>query len=292
MTGGQTNTHAWRGGAGLVYVAAMARQIPLGRDTGHPDRYAPDLLYPVARAEGRRNLGLGEKLPFDGADLWTVWELSWLNTRGKPVVATADLRIPITSPNIVESKSLKLYLNSLNSMRYGSIADVAEVIRSDLTRVVGAGVGVRIDAPQQEQGLGQPHGTCLDELDVTISKYDVDPELLSGAASGDEAEESLYTNLMRSNCPVTGQPDWATVFIRYRGARIDYASLLKYLVSYRTHDEFHEQCVERIFVDIQRHCAPSALTIYARYTRRGGIDINPYRSNFEPAPENRRIWRQ
>lgn len=273
----------------------MMSDSPLGRPTPPPTDYAPQVLHGIDRSDGRRALGLTDDLPFEGADLWTAHELSWLNARGRPVVATADLSIPATSPSIVESKSLKLYLNSLSAMRHAGADEVAERIRRDLEAVVGASIELRLRLPSDARRdvPAAPPGTCLDDLDISIDTYEVDPELLAGSVtSGPVVDETLYTHLLRSNCPVTGQPDWATLIVRYRGERIDPAALLRYVVSYRGHREFHEQCVERIFVELRRRCRPAALTVYARYTRRGGVDINPFRSDFEPVPANVPVWRQ
>lgn len=272
-------------------------ESPLGQRTEYPDAYAPELLSGFARAAGRADLGLSGELPFQGVDLWNAYELSWLNEKGKPVVATAELSFPATSPQLVESKSLKLYLNSLNRMRCSSAAELEQRIVRDLAAVAGAEPEVRI-VPAfdfRPAAIDLPDGDCIDDLDVEIATYQVDPELLSlaaGADADDPVEETLYSNLLKSNCPITGQPDWATVSLHYRGARIDRSSLLAYIVSFHGHDEFHEQCVERIFVDIRRRCAPEALSVYARYTRRGGLDINPFRSDFESPPGHRRLWRQ
>lgn len=273
----------------------MAAELPLGKRIPYPREYAPSVLAGIPRDEGRAALGLTGVPPFAGVDLWNAHELSWLDTRGKPVVATAELWVPATSPRMVESKSLKLYLDSLNGMRHESAGAVRRLITTDVQRVVGAELEVRIElaAKSEPRRAAEPKGTCLDDADASIDVYDVAPELLEGSADpGVEVEETLYSHLLKSNCPVTGQPDWATVSLRYRGGRIDRTALLRYIVSYRNHDEFHEQCVERIFVDVQRQCHPSALTVFARYNRRGGIDINPFRSDFETLTDNVRAWRQ
>jgi 7-cyano-7-deazaguanine reductase len=273
----------------------MPTDSPLGRPTPPPADYAPEVLHAIDRSDGRRELGLTDDLPFEGADLWTAHEVSWLNEQGRPVVATADLSIPATSPSIVESKSLKLYLSSLSAMRHATAEAVAERIRRDLQEVVGASIKVRLKLPSDARRdvPATPPGTCLDDLDIAIDTYELDPELLADSvAPGPVVDETLHTHLLKSNCPVTGQPDWATLIVRYRGGRIDPAALLRYVVSYRGHREFHEQCVERIFVDLHRRCRPEALTVYARYTRRGGVDINPFRSDFESPPPNSPVWRQ
>ena len=269
-----------------------------GADTipaGPPAEYSPDLLHEISRAEGRARLGIADALPFAGEDIWNAYELSWLDTGGRPVAATGEFRIPADSPNLVESKSLKFYLNSLNGSRYDSPEVVRTIIASDLSRVCGTDAQVRLHYPVSAGALaqGEPVGQCIDTEGLEQPTYDLDPELLRDSIeSRSHIAETLHSNLLKTNCPVTGQPDWATVMIRYRGPKIRRSALLAYLVSYRNHAEFHEQCVERIFVDIERYCQPTALSVYARYLRRGGLDINPFRSNFETPPPNVRLLRQ
>jgi len=273
----------------------MSAELPLGKPTQYPSDYDPSLLVAIPRSLGRQALGLSGELPFDGVDIWNAYELSWLEPSGKPVVATAELRVPARSPNLVESKSLKLYLNSLNGAQYSSASEVERQILSDLKSVVGCDVelALQLTADDCPPGRGAPQGTCIDSAEVTIDRYQVTPELLAdGADSSDMVEETLYSQLLKSNCPVTAQPDWATLIVSYKGGRIDQGALLRYVVSYRDHDEFHEQCVERVFLDLLRHCKPTALTVEARYTRRGGLDINPLRSNCGARAENVRLWRQ
>ncbi|TLM65566.1 MAG: NADPH-dependent 7-cyano-7-deazaguanine reductase QueF [Deltaproteobacteria bacterium] len=269
--------------------------LPLGKPTSYRDEYDAALLCPFPRQPKRAELGLPGELPFAGFDLWNAYELSWLDQRGKPVVAVAEFRFPCTSTFLIESKSFKLYLNSLNQTRFTDLAAVAATLERDLTRASGAPVGVRLLAPAALAGapLADFPGRCLDDLDIAIDCYDYAPELLDGAAvPGSMVEETLHSHLLKSNCLVTRQPDWASVLIRYHGPRIDPAALLRYLVSFRRHSEFHEQCVERIFADLLRCCRPHRLTVYARYTRRGGLDINPFRSNFESDLPNWRLPRQ
>lgn len=268
---------------------------PLGRTTAYADEYAPESLFPIPRKTSRDTLGIEGDLPFRGVDRWNAWELSWLNPRGKPEVAVGVIEFPVTNPNLVESKSLKLYLNSLNGMRHASGGEVAERIRKDLEAVSGGPVAVRLGAVHDPEmiPLGPLPGRCIDAADVTIDDYVVKPTLLRNAAEADTAvEETLHSHLLRSNCPVTGQPDWASVLIAYRGPRIDESALLKYLVSFRKHDDYHEQCVERMFVDIKSRCRPESLTVQAFYTRRGGLDINPFRSDWQPPPAHGRLLRQ
>jgi 7-cyano-7-deazaguanine reductase len=263
----------------------------LGKEAAYPSRYAPELLFPVSRRVGRDALGLAAPLPFDGVDLWTGYEVSWCNRRGKPQVAVLELRVPATSEHLIESKSLKLYLNSLNAARFDDLAAVEACLRRDLAAAAGATVDVRLLPP-----AGFAATTCelpgdnLDTLDIDFDAYAVDPSLLR--ADGPVVQETLRSDLLKSNCPVTGQPDWASMMIRYSGPRIDRAGLLRYIVSYRDHSGFHEQCVEGIFAHVRARCRTERLTVYARYTRRGGLDINPFRSDFEAPPANARTFRQ
>src|SRR5574343_280877 len=264
---------------------------PLGKTTAYANQYAPELLFPIPRAEKRAELGLTENaLPFSGEDLWNAYEISWLNPRGKPVVAVGVFRVPADSPCLIESKSLKLYLNSLNQTVFADPDAVRRTLAQDLSHAAGRPVAVELStlAEQPPAAVGYPTGRLLDTQDIDCSDYLPAPELLR-CAGGPVVEEALYSHLLKSNCLVTGQPDWAMLVIRYRGPAIDPAGLLRYIVSFRNHNEFHEQCVERIFCDLRRQCAPEALAVHARYTRRGGLDINPFRScGAYPAPGNTR----
>ncbi|RME39095.1 MAG: NADPH-dependent 7-cyano-7-deazaguanine reductase QueF, partial [Deltaproteobacteria bacterium] len=249
----------------------------------------------VPRRLKRQEIGLEEsRLPFGGFDLWNAWELSWLNDRGKPVVALGLIRFDCRSRNLVESKSLKLYLNSFNQSRFDSMEQVRQTIAADLGKTADGEVGVELYPPDAEGpfALSRMPGECIDDSDIDIDCYSLDAGLLAGATSGRVVERELHSHLLKSNCLVTGQPDWASVLIRYRGPEIDQEALLRYLVSFRQHNEFHEQCVERIFADLTRYCRPQQLTVLARYTRRGGLDINPFRSNFETDVANLRLVRQ
>ena len=268
-------------------------QSQLGRASAYADQYDPSLLFPLPRAPKRSEIGIGSALPFLGADLWTAYELSWLNPRGKPQVALAHITVPCESPNIIESKSFKLYLNSFNGTRFADSEAVRTRLRTDLGEAAWRGakagsvgsVGVQLVLPEQfdQQPIEQLSGLSLDRLDVECSHYQPAPELLQADHSQAPVTETLTSDLLKSNCLVTGQPDWGSVQISYTGAPIDQAGLLQYIVSFRNHNEFHEQCVERIFHDLWQRCRPLKLAVYARYTRRGGLDINPLRSSHPQA---------
>ncbi len=280
---------------------STVEQSPLGRATAYADRYDPSLLFPMPRAPKRADIGVGATLPFMGADLWTAFELSWLNPRGKPQVAIAHFTVPCESPNIIESKSLKLYLNSFNQQVFDSIDVVKQCLRRDISEALWRGVepvgsvGVRVMLPA-DWAAEQVHtldGLSLDRLDVECTECQPAPELLQADHSLPLVQEVLVSDLLKSNCLVTGQPDWASVRIAYTGAPIDQAGLLRYLVSFRQHNEFHEQCVERIYTDLMTRCRPTKLSVLARYTRRGGIDINPWRTSHpQQPPLNGRLARQ
>jgi 7-cyano-7-deazaguanine reductase len=269
-------------------------QSPLGKDVNYADRYNPALLFPIPRADKRAEIGVAEDLPFHGVDIWNAYELSWLDPRGKPVIALAEFRVPVASPNIIESKSFKLYLNSFSQERMPDIDALTGTLLHDLSAAAGAVISVQLsDARAAMLPAQDLDGHLLDDLDIDIDHYGPpDAALLSADSAAVPVQETLVSHLLRSNCPVTGQPDWGSVQIAYRGAPIDHARLLRYLVSFRTHNEFHEQCVERIFVDLQRRCAPQQLSVYGRYTRRGGLDINPFRSSTPLTPDNPRTVRQ
>lgn len=250
----------------------------LGRHVDYPREYDPSLLFPIARSLGRDAIGIdANALPFVGFDRWHAYELSWLDARGKPRVATATFEVPADSPCLVESKSLKLYLNSFNASRFDSDDAVRDAISRDLSNAAGAPVAVAFGLPPLRED-DATSAIDLDAQDIAIESYGPPDASLLVSGANDEADEILSSALLKSNCPVTGQPDWASVRIAYRGPRIDRATLLRYLVSFRDHAEFHEQCVERIFVDVLAHCRPKELSVEARYTRRGGLDINPWRA--------------
>ncbi len=273
----------------------------LGKNTRYSDQYDAALLFPIARAPDRMALGLKAQLPFMGADLWTAYELSWLNLRGKPQVALAHITVPCESVNLIESKSLKLYLGSFNNSRFADAAQVQARLRADLNEVVWRGgvlqssVGVKLIGAElfDREPLFELDGLSLDRLDLDCDQFEPAPELLVSATHEAPVSEVLTSNLLRSNCPVTNQPDWGSVQISYFGPQIDQAGLLRYIVSFRKHNGFHEHCVERMFMDIWQRCQPHKLSIYARYTRRGGLDINPFRSSYPLAlPANVRTARQ
>ncbi len=269
--------------------------LSLGKQVDYEFEYNPDLLQGVPRSLSRDTLNLaGFGLPFDGIDTWTGYELSWLNLKGKPNVAILECHVPITSKNLIESKSFKLYLNSFNQTKFASAEDVRQVLQADLSACAGEPVEVKLILPEQFSSLQfqEFNGTLLDSLDVEIDQYSPNTQYLTVAKNETGIQETLVSHLLKSNCLITSQPDWASIQIRYEGKAIEHEGLLKYLISFRQHNEFHEQCVERIYNDIMQHCQPDKLTVCARYTRRGGLDINPFRSNYEAPYANHRQARQ
>ncbi|MCL2297055.1 MAG: NADPH-dependent 7-cyano-7-deazaguanine reductase QueF [Proteobacteria bacterium] len=271
---------------------------PLGKSSAYTEHYDASLLFPIPRAPGRAELGIssGAPLPFYGVDVWNAFELSWLEPGGKPCVALARLTVPAASPNIVESKSLKLYLNSFNQTAFSSADEVRDCLSRDLSVTAGATVEVELVLPQQfsAQRIASLAGFCLDALPVNTDTYTPRPEFLLARTDAPTITETLTSHLLKSNCPVTGQPDWGSLQIAYTGHPIHHEGLLKYIVSLRRHNGFHESCVERIFIELMQRCSPLRLSVYARYTRRGGIDINPFRASHAdmPLPENERLARQ
>ncbi|GLS26317.1 NADPH-dependent 7-cyano-7-deazaguanine reductase QueF [Marinibactrum halimedae] len=280
----------------------------LGKPTQYVNHYSPELLYPISRQLARDALHISGTLPFRGEDIWTAWEVSWLNEKGKPQVAVAEFRIPVTSPNIIESKSFKLYLNSLNQTRVGSWEELKQRLMRDLSETAGEPVQVELVSLQEAasglwgKGLHTPQQTgfaesrelpvvLVDNLDIEVDTYLPNAEFLK-VNSEEFVEEILVSDLLKSNCPVTGQPDWASVWVHYEGPRLSHEGFLRYIISLRDFQDFHEQCVETLFMDIQRHCAPTKLSVLARYTRRGGLDINPFRSSEQVAPPLGRLVRQ
>lgn len=273
---------------------------PLGKSSAYITQYDPSLLFPIARQGKRDELALPGTLPFFGLDIWNAYELSWLNLRGKPQVALARISVSADSPNIIESKSFKLYLNSFNQTRLASSDELLQRLRTDLSNGFGAAVQIQLILPEQFQEcqFGNMEGLLLDRLDIELdandASYQPQPHLLRADTEQAIVEEKLVSHLLKSNCLVTGQPDWGSVQVHYVGNPVDQEALLRYVIGFRQHNEFHEQCVERIFVDILRQCRPQKLSVYARYTRRGGLDINPWRSNFtsKQIPSNLRLARQ
>ena len=267
----------------------------LGKPVQYASAYDPGLLFPIPRAGKRAELGLGAELPFIGVDVWNAFELSWLDARGKPRVALAEFRVPADSPNLIESKSFKLYLNSYNQTRVHDTDELRARLAHDLSAAAGAPVSAVLTTPTSKQAalIENLAGEVIDDLPIEISHYGPPrPDFLYSNPDA-VVEETLVSHLLKSNCPVTGQPDWASVQIRYAGPRIARDGLLRYLVSYRNHSDFHEQCVERIFMDLMQQCSPTRLGVYARYTRRGGLDINPFRATPGlPLPGNPRTARQ
>ncbi|MGY3296779.1 7-cyano-7-deazaguanine reductase [Pseudomonas sp. TE6288] len=272
-----------------------AEHSPLGKSSEYVATYTPSLLFPIPRLAKWAELGVsGDALPWQGVDFWNCFELSWLLPSGKPVVAIGEFAIPCDSPNIIESKSFKLYLNSLNQTVFASVAELQACLVKDLSAAAGKPVAVKVStlAEVEGQGVTALPGQCIDALDVSISNYEQpQPELLRCAADR-VVEETVHSHLLKSNCPVTGQPDWGSVVVEYKGRALDHASLLTYLISFRQHADFHEQCVERIYLDLKNLLKPEHLTVYARYVRRGGLDINPYRSTGAINPQNLRLVRQ
>ncbi|RMH93803.1 NADPH-dependent 7-cyano-7-deazaguanine reductase QueF [Lysobacter pythonis] len=261
----------------------------LGRETAYPEHYDARLLFPIPRARGRAALGIDGAPPFVGFDAWNAYELSWLDARGKPRVAVARFTVPADSPNLIESKSFKLYLNSFNRERVEDDTALRARIETDLSTAAAAPVTMHPALPP----MGEAGGECIDGLDIAIDDYGPPNAGHLSAADDETVEEILSSHLLKSNCPVTGQPDWASVVIAYRGPRIAREGLLRYLVSFRDHREFHEQCVERIFIDLTARCRPRSLSVEACYTRRGGLDINPWRATPDcAAPPPRRLPRQ
>lgn len=271
-------------------------KLPLGKPTEYIDTYKPSLLCGIPRSEGREPLGIvGNDLPFKGIDVWNAYELSWLEPSGKPVVAIAEIKILADSLLMVESKSLKLYLNSFCHTPFKSRHEVGQTIEMDLSVLVRSSVMVRIIMPEESLTTftrTKTPGLCIDKQEIETDVYSVDAQLLQSEIMSSHVSEVLHSHLLRSNCPVTRQPDWATVVVEYTGRKINHQSLLRYIISYRNHDGFHEQCVEQIFMDIKQHCNPQHLSVFARYTRRGGIDINPYRSDSQVVANNFSSYRQ
>lgn len=279
----------------MNYQDKSLSALKLGQNTEYKSQYDASLLQPVPRRLNREGLGIVEQQPFNqGADVWTCYELSWLNPHGLPQVAIADVEIDFKSENLIESKSFKLYLNSFNQTKFASIEEVEQTLTRDLRKCASGQVSVKIHklADYTNQPIVNFSGECIDEQEIQIESYIFSNQHLENVAEDEIVEETLVSHLLKSNCLITSQPDWGSVQIHYVGKRLNREKLLRYLVSFREHNEFHEQCVERIFTDLMQFAKPEKLTVYARYTRRGGLDINPFRSNFESIPVNLRMARQ
>lgn len=268
-------------------------KIPLGKKVEYDNEYNSDLLFPLPRQMVREKVGIQMPLPFKGMDIWHAYEISWLNSKGKPIVAIATFVIPCDSPNLIESKSFKIYLNSFNQTQFSSVNVVKELMQNDLSRASGVAVDVKIESIEEAnktQQIKEFDGICLDQLDVSCDVYKIDPSFLRVESS--EVHETVYSHLLKANCLITNQPDWSSIRIEYQGKKLSHEGLLQYIVSYRKHNGFHEQCIEQIFVDIMRLCQPQLLKIYGCFTRRGGLNISVYRSTESDHPGNIRSSRQ
>ena len=279
----------------MHYQDKSLNALKLGQQTKYAEKYDRTLLQPVPRHLNRDMLNITTTQPFTiGADIWTAYEISWLNPKGVPQVAIADVSIDFRSENLIESKSFKLYLNSFNQTQFANFDEVQQILQQDLQDCAKGEVKVRLNSltDYTQQPITTLDGDCIDGLDIEIEDYAFNAELLKDCTNNNVVEETLVSHLLKSNCLITQQPDWGSLQIHYVGKQINREQLLRYIISFRQHNEFHEQCVERIFCDLMHFAAPEKLTVYARYTRRGGLDINPYRSNFEPLPPNLRLARQ
>ena len=279
----------------MNYQDNSLKSLKLGQKTEYASQYDRTLLQPVPRALNRDGLGITQNQPFTiGADIWTAYEISWLNEKGLPQVAIADIYLDYQSQNLIESKSFKLYLNSFNQSKFTDFNAVQQTMQRDLIECAQGDVKVRLNpvAVYDAQKIEHLQGDCIDEQDIEITSYEFNANWLKDCVSDEIVEEKLVSHLLKSNCLITNQPDWGTLHIHYVKKKINQEKLLRYVVSFRQHNEFHEQCVERIFCDLMHYAKPEKLTVYARYTRRGGLDINPFRSNFENLPENLRLARQ
>ncbi|HHF3855543.1 TPA: NADPH-dependent 7-cyano-7-deazaguanine reductase QueF, partial [Haemophilus influenzae] len=278
----------------MNYQDNSLKSLKLGQKTEYASQYDRTLLQSVPRSLNRDGLGITQNQPFTiGADIWTAYEISWLNEKGLPQVAIADIYLDYQSQNLIESKSFKLYLNSFNQSKFADFNAVQQTMQRDLIECAQGDVKVRLNpvAVYDAQKIEHLQGDCIDEQDIEITSYEFNANWLKDCVSDEIVEEKLVSHLLKSNCLITNQPDWGTLHIHYVGKKINQEKLLRYVVSFRQHNEFHEQCVERIFCDLMHYAKPEKLTVYARYTRRGGLDINPFRSNFENLPENLRLAR-
>lgn len=279
----------------MNYHHKSLSNLTLGQATTYSEHYDPTLLQPVPRQLNRDQLGITAQQPFNqGADIWTAYEVSWLNSKGLPQIAIADIDIDYRSKNLIESKSFKLYLNSFNQTKFTHFNEIQRILQQDLSQYAQGEVKVQLNAIHfyRTSLINELQGDCIDEQDIEITNYQFNADILANCTENKLTEEYLVSHLLKSNCLITNQPDWGTVQIHYIGQKINREKLLRYLISFRQHNEFHEQCVERIFCDLMHYAKPEKLSVYARYTRRGGLDINPFRSNFESTPENLRLARQ
>ncbi|WP_297930748.1 NADPH-dependent 7-cyano-7-deazaguanine reductase QueF [uncultured Aggregatibacter sp.] len=279
----------------MYYQDKSLNALKLGQQTKYAEKYDRTLLQPVPRRLNRDQLNITATQPFTiGADIWTAYEISWLNPKGVPQVAIADVSIDFRSENLIESKSFKLYLNSFNQTTFADFADVQQTLQRDLQDCARGEVNVRLNslADYTAQPIVALSGDCIDAQDIEVRNYAFNAAFLNHCTGEHLVEETLVSHLLKSNCLITQQPDWGSLQIHYVGKQINREQLLRYIISFRQHNEFHEQCIERIFCDLMQYAKPEKLTVYARYTRRGGLDINPYRSNFEPLPQNVRLARQ
>ena len=279
----------------MHYQDKSLNALKLGQQTTYAEKYDRTLLQPVPRRLNRDQLNITATQPFTiGADIWTAYEISWLNPKGVPQVAIADVSIDFRSKNLIESKSFKLYLNSFNQTTFADFAAVQQTLQRDLQDCAQGEVNVRLNslADYTAQPIVALSGDCIDAQDIEVRNYAFNATLLNQCTGDHLVEETLVSHLLKSNCLITQQPDWGSLQIHYVGKQINREQLLRYIISFRQHNEFHEQCIERIFCDLMQYAKPEKLTVYARYTRRGGLDINPYRSNFEPLPQNLRLARQ
>lgn len=266
---------------------------PLGQASEYPNTYTPSLLHAISRADARAQVGIEHAELFHGEDLWTGYEFSWLDVGGKPVVAGLRFHVPCQSRAIVESKSVKLYLNSFAQTKFESHGAVQQTLDQDLTLAFQAPVMIELlELSQLAGAVQQLPGICLDDLSVRTDAYEREPHFLSVEDPQLSVHETLHSHIFRSLCPVTSQPDWASICVEYSGAPLSREGLLKYLISYRNHQAFHETTIEQIFVDIHQQCAPSRLSVYGRFQRRGGLDINPFRSLDEDNAPLYRLPRQ
>nr|WP_230197092.1 NADPH-dependent 7-cyano-7-deazaguanine reductase QueF [secondary endosymbiont of Heteropsylla cubana] len=271
------------------------KKLPLGKKTSYIQKYSPALLKGIPRNLNYNKLDLSrDKQFFHGKDIWTLYELSWLNKNGIPQIAIGDVQFNCKNKNIAESKSVKLYLNSFNQSIFNDWNEVKYIIKNDLSKISKGNVDVALYKIEEleKKAIGTLLGFCIDDQDIIIRNFEFNNKYLLHSTRDVLVEETLVSHILKSNCLITNQPDWGSVQIKYSGKKIDHAALLRYLVSFRQHNEFHEQCVERIFHDIMQYCNPKKLSVYARYTRRGGIDINPWRSNTHFIPTKERLSRQ